>query len=107
MPPPPSPRPPLTRCGGCGADVGTPILVVPRASTCWSCCPRETRSLSCPPLPHPRGGRAARVKQGRYHAPPSSPPFTIPPLTRCGGCGADVGTPILVVPRASTWWLPA
>ena len=57
-----------------------------------------------PPLPHPRGGRAARMKQGRSHAPPPSPPFPIPPVTRCGGCGADVGTPILVVPRASTWW---
>ena len=34
--PPPFPLPPLTRC-----EAGD-----------WSCWPRETRSLSCPPFPH-------------------------------------------------------
>ena len=81
----------------------------------WSCWPRETKSLSCPPLPPPchplRGGmtgRAGRVGDWilwscwprETKSLSCTPPFPLSPLTRCEagevvlaawviGCGRD------------------
>ena len=55
----------------------------------WSCCPPETRSLSCPPPSPPSPSSlspvarrvASRVKQDRSHTAPPSPPLPPSPLS--------------------------